>query len=51
MVVLIMMENINYLKKIVKSSSKYYEGYVNDENSNSSIDVSSEYGSVKLYNN
>lgn len=44
-------ENINYLKKVVKSSSKYYEGYVNDENSNSSIDVSSEYGSVKLYNN
>ncbi len=43
--------NINYIKKIVKSSSKYYEGYVNDENSNSNIEISAEYGSVKLFNN
>ena len=44
-------ENINYLKKVVKSSSKYYEGYVNKENSGSTIEISSDYGSVKLYNN
>ena len=44
-------ENITYLKKVVKSSSKYYEGFVNKENSGSEIEISSEYGSVKLYNN
>lgn len=44
-------ENITYLKKVVKSSSKYYEGFVNKENSGSVIEISSEYGSVKLYNN
>jgi len=44
-------DNVNYNKKVVKSSSKYYEGYVNDENSNSTMEISAEYGSVKLYNN
>lgn len=44
-------ENITYLKKEVKSSSKYYEGFVNKENSGSKIEISSEYGGVKLYNN
>jgi len=44
-------ENVTYLKKVVKSTSKYYEGFVNQENSGSSIDISSEYGSVKLYKN
>jgi hypothetical protein len=44
-------ENINYLKKIVKSSSKFYQGYVNQENSGSVIDIVSDYGGVKLYNN
>ncbi|MDN3644310.1 hypothetical protein QWY87_16465 [Lutimonas halocynthiae] len=44
-------ENITYLKKVVKSSSKYYEGFVNKENSGSVIEISSEYGSVKLYKN
>lgn len=44
-------ENITYLKKVVKSSSKYYEGFVNKENSGSTVEISSEYGSVKLYNN
>ncbi|MCF6224391.1 MAG: hypothetical protein L3J34_11775 [Flavobacteriaceae bacterium] len=44
-------EHITYLKKIVKSSSKYYEGYVNKENSGATIEISSNYGSVKLYNN
>jgi len=43
-------ENITLIKQIVKSSSKYYEGYVNQENSNSRLEISSEYGSVKLYN-
>lgn len=43
-------ENINYLKKIVKSSSKFYQGYVNQENSGSVIDIVSDYGGVKLYN-
>ena len=44
-------DNINYIKKVVKSSSKYYEGYVNKENSGSKIEISSDYGSVKLFNN
>jgi hypothetical protein len=44
-------ENVNYNKKIIKSSSKYYEGYVNKENSSSTIDINSEYGSIKLFNN
>jgi len=44
-------ENITYLKKVVKSSSKYYEGFVNKENSGSVIEISSEYGGVKLYKN
>ena len=44
-------DNINYSKKVVKSSSKYYEGYVNKDNSGSNVEISSDYGSVKLYNN
>lgn len=44
-------ENVTYNKKIIKSTSKYYEGYVNKENSSSSIDINSDYGSVKLFNN
>ena len=44
-------ENVTYLKKVVKSSSKYYEGFVKQENSGAKIDIASEYGSVKLYNN
>ena len=43
--------DITYLKKVVKSSSKYYEGFVNKENSGANIEISTEYGSVKLYNN
>lgn len=42
-------ENVTYLKKVVKSNSKYYEGFVKQENSGAKIDISSEYGSVKLY--
>lgn len=41
-------DNINYLKKDVKSSSKYYEGHVNQENSGSKIDIVSDYGGVNL---
>lgn len=44
-------KNVNYIKKIVKSSSKYYEGYVNKENSSSIIEIESDYGSVKMFNN
>jgi hypothetical protein len=43
-------DNVTYLKKEVKSNSKYYEGFVKQENSGAKIDISSEYGSVKLYN-
>lgn len=43
-------ENITFLKKIVKSSSKYYEGFINQENSGATVTISSEYGGVKLYN-
>ncbi len=44
-------DNVTYLKKAVKSTSKYYEGFVKQENSGATIDISSEYGSVKLYKN
>lgn len=44
-------ENITYLKRIEKSSSKYFEGFVNEEHSNSKIEITSDYGSVKMYNN
>lgn len=43
--------NVNYNKKIVKNTSKYYEGYINKENSSSMIEISTDYGSVKFYNN
>ena len=41
-------DNVNYSKKEVKTSSKYYEGYVNQQNSGSKIEVDSDYGGVKL---
>lgn len=44
-------DDVTYLKKNVKSQSKYYEGYINKENSGSVIDINSEYGGVKLYKN
>ncbi len=44
-------ENINYSKKEIKNSSKYYEGFVNTQNSGSKIEISSQYGNIKLYNN
>ena len=42
-------ENVNYIKKIVKSNSKYYEGYVGSENSGPMVDVEADYGSIKMY--
>jgi len=44
-------ENINYSKKIVKNTSKYYEGNINKENPSSNIKISSDYGGVKFYKN
>jgi hypothetical protein len=44
-------QDINYIKKVEKSSSKYYEGFVNQENAGSTIDIVSDYGSVKLNRN
>lgn len=44
-------DNVTYLKKEVKSTSKYYQGYVKQQNSGSKIDISSEYGGIKLYKN
>jgi hypothetical protein len=44
-------DNINYNKEIVKNTSKYYDGYINNENSSSNIEISSEYGGVKFYKN
>jgi len=43
-------DHINYRKKVVKNTSKYYEGYVNDQNSNAKITIDSDYGNVKWYN-
>lgn len=43
-------DNINYMKKIEKNTSKQFEGYVNQQNSGSSVQIKSAYGSVKLYN-
>ncbi|MCF6349591.1 MAG: hypothetical protein L3J23_00980 [Flavobacteriaceae bacterium] len=41
--------DFNFNKKIVKSSSKYYEGYHKNKNSNSIINITTDYGSVKLF--
>lgn len=39
-------ESLSFSKQIVKSSSKYYEGYAGSQNSNSKITIDSDYGSV-----
>ncbi len=44
-------ENTTFLKKNVKSSSKYYQGFVNKENTSSIIKLSASYGAIKIYNN
>lgn len=43
-------ENINYMKKVVKNTSKYYEGSVNKENTGNRVIIDSDYGSIKWYN-
>ncbi len=39
-------EEFEFIKQIVKSSSKYYEGYFKSQNSGSTIKIDSDYGSV-----
>lgn len=41
--------NYEISKQIVKSSSKYYEGYHKSKNSGSTIKINSDYGSVTFY--
>ena len=45
------LDNVTYDKKIVKSTSKYYEGQVNKATGTSRIEISSDYGGVKIYQN
>lgn len=45
------MDNVTYAKKIVKSSSKYYEGNANSASATSKIEITANYGNVKLYTN
>ncbi len=42
-------DNYEFIKQIVKSSSKYYEGYFKSQNSGSIIKIDSDYGSVTFY--
>jgi len=41
--------NYEFTKQIVKSTSKYYEGYLTKQNSTSTIKIDSRYGSVSFY--
>lgn len=41
--------NFTFNKKNVKSLSKYYQGYHNNKNNNSTIKISTDYGGVKLF--
>lgn len=43
--------DFNFNKEIVKSSSKYYEGYYNSPNSNSTITLKTSYGNITFNNN
>lgn len=43
-------DNINYVRKIEKNTSKQFEGFVNQQNSGSNLQIKSAYGSVKLFN-
>lgn len=40
---------LEFNKKIVKSTSKYYEGYFKNQTSKSTINIKSDYGGVTLY--
>jgi len=42
---------LDFHKKIVKSTSKYYEGFYGKQNSGSTVNINVEYGSVSFYNN
>lgn len=44
-------EGFTFNKEIQKSSSKYYEGYFNLQNSTSTVSVKSNYGNLTFYNN
>ncbi len=41
--------SFEFVKQIVKSSSKYYEGYFKSQNSGSTIKIDSDYGSVTFH--
>jgi hypothetical protein len=43
--------DFTFPKKNVKSTSKYYKGYHKDQNNNATIQIDSDYGSVKLFEN
>lgn len=42
---------LDFQKKIVKSTSKYYEGFYGKSNSGKTVNINVEYGSVSFYNN
>ncbi|GAA3590479.1 hypothetical protein Q4Q39_15325 [Flavivirga amylovorans] len=44
-------DGLEYTKKIIKSSDKYFEGYYGSKTSGNTININSEYGSVSLYKN
>jgi len=43
--------NLDFNKKIVKSTSKYYEGFYGKPNSGNTVNINVAYGSVSFYNN
>jgi hypothetical protein len=43
-------DGFTFNKEIVKTSSKYYEGYFNNPNSNSTITLKTSYGNISLSN-
>ena len=44
-------DGLNFVKKRVESTDRYYTGYHNTQNSGSLVKVNSEYGSVTFYQN
>jgi len=42
---------LDFRRKIIKSTSKYYEGFYRKQNSGSTVNINVEYGSVSFYNN
>ena len=43
--------NITFNKKIIKSTSKYYEGFYGKQDSGSTVNINVEYGRVTFINN